>query len=367
MKLKVIAILLMGFFSVNAFSAETKKATKTVRGPAKKTEKVIVKEPVKQPIKEIAVGTVIDGFESGDWTPANGEGAVIKVSMVPGKDGKALQIDYDLKESKQWVSVSKNIDPISDFSRKAIQFCMKDNCKKVNNLEVKLLDEDGTTYGFRLPIKNLDNWETVTTDISDFSYWWGGDNKLGPIKRIEFAIGYKDGDAGMILLDNLKIVPSTKKNYETGLLNSCDSLDGWINEGSEGTSSKLSLIPGKVNQAVSLDYDIGSADGWVQFHKNFLIKLTNKSVFGFFLKWSGNQNNIEFKLADKDNSTFGKKFENLQKKDEWQLIEIPVSELTYFFGGDKELDMNNIAGIWIAVTKSQGGKGSVAIDQLSFE
>src|SRR5947207_1376531 len=108
-----------------------------------------------------AAGKVLDGFEANDWGTSNGEGATVKTMNVPGKVGQALQVDYDLKDSKQWVQIGKDI-AIDSIEGQAIQFYMKVAGDKTNNLEVKLVDADGTTYGAKKALKATKDWQQVT-------------------------------------------------------------------------------------------------------------------------------------------------------------------------------------------------------------
>ncbi|MBI4218433.1 MAG: CIA30 family protein, partial [Elusimicrobia bacterium] len=83
--------------------------------------------------------------------------------------------------------------------------------------------------------------------------------------------------------------------------------------------------------------------------------------------WTGEENNFEFKIVDRDNTNYGKKF-RLSRGNEWQQIKIPFSELTYWWGGDdKEFDMKNLKSVWLAVSVPKGGEGSILIDTFSLE
>ncbi|MBI3012375.1 MAG: CIA30 family protein [Elusimicrobia bacterium] len=347
-----IALLL----TVECAAAEQKMTEKS--GSAIPVTKLVIKE------------TILDGFEANDWLPANSDAATIKTGVVPGvgKVGKALQMDYDLKNNTQWVSLIKDI-PVSDYEGKAVRFYLKTLAEKTNNLEIKLVDEDGTNFGMKLPLKSSDTWEMVTIDLTDFSYWWGGDKKLGPITQIGFAISAGEGGTGTVILDDLKLVSSWRKlqdKVKAGVIDACDSLDGWKAEMDSGATAKLVQSPGVEKQAAGMEYNFGSGK-WVQMHKGYNVDLTDKSVFTFFLKWTGEENNFEFKIVDRDNTNYGKKF-RLSRGNEWQQIKIPFSELTYWWGGDdKEFDMKNLKSVWLAVSVPKGGEGSILIDTFSLE
>lgn len=314
-------------------------------------------------VSAAATGTMLDDFEANDWAPSTGEGATLRSSHVDGKVGKGLLLEYDLKDTKQWVSVLKEI-PMAGYNGKALQFWLK--CAgKTNTLEIKLIDEDGTNYGYKLPTKTLD-WQLITIDLVDFAYWWGGDPKLGFVKQLGFAISQVEGGAGTVLVDELKLIPSEKKFMKAGIVDSCDSVVGWKSEGDLGAIQSLSVIPGKDKDAVLLNYNLAEAN-WVQMYKMVPMEFTPQGVLSMWVRWTGDRNTVEIKVADKDDSNFGKKYESLDKPGEWQELRIPMSELSYLYGGDKELNMQYIKGIWIAVSRNVGGKGMLAVDNITLK
>ena len=328
--------------------------------------------PVKVSVPESGsfaeLGTLLDGFEANDWIPSCSDGATVKIRYPAGKFGKAISIDYSLKDNKQWAAVIKDIS-VPPVETKAIQFYVKHTGGKKNKLEVKLVDEDGTNYGYKLDLKGEMDWEKVTLDATDFVYWWGGNAKLDAIKQVGFAVSPDEAGSGSVLIDELRLVPSKNvaaDKIKAGTIDDCESTQGWKVEFDQGANGVLNTWFGKDKDSLVLKYDLGSGN-WVQMHKLQPIEFSPNSVISFWLKWTGDINSVEFKVADFDRSNFGKKFENLSNPDQWQEIKIPVSELTYLYGGDNQLDSKNIIGIWIAVTKLKGGKGTLAIDSIRLQ
>lgn len=343
MKSRIIAVLFLLGFVLHGFAADKKSAK---QDPSK-------------------TGTLLDGFEINDWLPSLANQTSLKTLLVSGKEGKALELDYDLKETKQWVQISKEI-AIPSMDGQALQFYLKAMGKK-NNLEIKLVDEDGSNFGYKMPLKTEGQWELMTVSFPEFSYWWGGDATLQGVKQIWIAVSSLDGGAGTVALDELRLVPWQQTKVKWGLIDACDSLEGWKADGDQGTSTKLNLVPGKEGKAVELEYDLAGGK-WLQMCKNIPITLNPKASFKFFFKYTGDANLLEFKIADKDQSTFGKKisFSDL-KPGVWQPVKISVSDLSYWWGGDDKLDMENVKGVWFGVTPEKGSKGTIAIDQLTIE
>ncbi|OGR97747.1 MAG: hypothetical protein A2902_03720 [Elusimicrobia bacterium RIFCSPLOWO2_01_FULL_64_13] len=313
-------------------------------------------------------GYVLSGFEANDWLPAFAEGTEMKVVLTGGEDGRALEISYNLKEPGQWVSITRGLE-FPDHDRKAVEFLYKSDSQLKNDLEIKLIDEDGTNFGHKLPIEFSRTWRKVHIDLTDFAYWWGGDPVLGKVKQVAFAVSGGRKGAAAVDLDDLRLVDSLKKfppKIKSGLVDDCESAKDWIAEAGEGASAKLSETEGKEGKAILLSYDIGGGPNWVQISRMAPMELAPGSVFSFDLKWGGKKNVVEFKVADNDNSTFGKKFENLSNAGQWQEVRVPVSELTYWWGGNDNLDMAKVKGIWFAISQIEGGQGTVAIDKIEL-
>lgn len=363
-----INLVVLAFFAAAAWTAPAWAAQKKSKA---KMDKSSMGDSMKGSEKaDVAdeVGVLLDGFEANDWVPSSAEGAAIRTNYVPGKFGKALSIDYDIKNNQQWVAVIKDL-PVPSIDRKAIQFYVKHSGDKKNKLEVKLIDEDGTNYGYKADLKPNSDWEKITLDATDFVYWWGGNPKLDTIKQFGFAVSPEEGGIGSVLIDELRLVPSKNRLTEkikVGLVDDCESTKGWKSESDQGATASLNTWFGKEKDSLVLKYDLGTGN-WVQMYKMQPLEITPKTVISFWMKWTGEANAVEFKIADFDRSNFGKKFETLSNPDQWQEINIPVSELAYLYGGDKELDGKSVIGIWIAVTKVKGSKGTLAIDSIKLQ
>lgn len=373
----VLLVLVLTLGSSLSWSALlNKKQTDKKAGEIKKeipAKSAPAKSATETAASKVSKEIVLDGFEANDWLPASAEGTIIKTTLVPGMGqiGKSLQIDYDLKDSGQWIAIAKDIS-LGDVQGKSFRFYLKSKSLKTNNLEIKLIDEDGSTFGYKLPLDSADAWGLVTIDASDFSYWWGGDKTLGKVIQVGYAISAGNGGSGTVSLDDLRLASSSmgiKGKVSSGEVDNCDTLERWKIEGDGGTAYKLLMSMGKEKQAIGMEYDFGSGR-WVQIFKALPIELTEKSVFKFYLKWTGEDNNLEFKVLDQDNSNFGKKMplSSYGAADSWIEVKIPISELGYWWGGDdKILDMKNIKSVWFAVSVPKGGKGSLWLDSISLE
>lgn len=305
---------------------------------------------------------LLDNFLKVDWSTAKDNSSEVKLSQVAGPGGSALRMSYDLKNGK-WVAISKGF-VIDDFKGKAISFQMKSKGAN-NNLEVKLVDEDGTNYGVKRPVlTESEDWTTVNLSEADFSYWWGGDPALGPIKAIYFAVSAGDGGAGEVIVANLQMGTASKEGHigKGGLIFDGQSKEGWMVAKGEGSSLALEVVPGeKGAKAMALKYMI-PAGQWVSVRRNLSadISATPNQRLVLRMKGEGDPCDVEIKLIDRDDSTFGKVFSGAAGTGAWTDVSIPLSEFAYMWGGDSNLDVSLIRYLDIAISGS-GGTGKVMV------
>lgn len=152
-------------------------------------------------------GILVDGFEVvEDWIPESGDGCTITTKAVPGKKGKAVEITYDLADTKQWIAVHN----FYDFDPKKggmFKFWIK-GTGSVNNLEFKLVDVDGSNFLKTFAgMTKRKNWTPVVIPLKSLEYGWGGDKKLDMVTQVWIAITVNQAKKGVVVLDNLEFIP----------------------------------------------------------------------------------------------------------------------------------------------------------------
>ncbi|MBN1385205.1 MAG: hypothetical protein JW983_10025 [Elusimicrobia bacterium] len=154
--------------------------------------------------KKAGAEGILDDCESADrWSIDGWKGTTYKLSTVEGKKGKALMLDYNLADTEQWVQVDKDFD-ISLNNDYNFSFYFKREGSK-NNLEFKLVDADGSVFGKKFEkIKSGKKWQKLAIGPGDLKYLWGGDEKLGKVKKIYFAVSAGSGGKGRIYVDELE-------------------------------------------------------------------------------------------------------------------------------------------------------------------
>lgn len=308
---------------------------------------------------------LLDNFIKVDWSPAKDNSSEIKLSQVAGPGGSALRISYDLKNGK-WVAANKGF-AIDDFKGKAISFQMKSSGAN-NNLEVKLVDEDDSNFGVKRPIlTESKDWTTVTLSEADFSYWWGGDPTLGRIKDIYFAISAGDGGAGELMIADLRMGQASKEGNigKGGVIFNGQSKEGWMVAKGEGATIGLDMGAGENGKAMVLKYSI-PAGQWVSIRRAINADLSSGNQrLVFRLKGEGDPTDLEIKLVDRDDSTFGKVFSGMSGNGKWVDVSIPLTDFAYMWGGaDNKLDVSLVRYLDIAISGAQGGAGKVSISDI---
>lgn len=313
-----------------------------------------------------AEGRVLDNFIKADWSPARDSSSEIRISLAAGPEGSAIKVAYDLKNGK-WVALSKGF-AIDEFKGKAISFKMKAKGAN-NNLEVKLVDEDGTNYGVKRPLlSETEGWSALTFNEADFSYWWGGDPVLGRIKDIYFAISAGDGGAGEMLISDLRMGVASKDGNigKGGMVFDGQTKDGWMGAKGEGSTLTLETGPGeKGKKAMAMKFSI-PAGQWVSIRRAISADLSSGSPkMTLRLKGEGDPCDVEVKLIDRDDSTFAKIFPGMTGNGKWEEVVIPFSEFNYMWGGDSELDQSLIRYLDIAISGA-GGAGKLWVSEIKI-
>jgi hypothetical protein len=123
----------------------------------------------------------------------------------------------------------------------------------------------------------------------------------------------------------------------------------WNIEKYEGNS----LTVAQSSEGTVMDFRMPVQGQWVQIWKELDKDAKDPQSLVFSFQYKGPGQTLEVKLVDDDGSTFGKKIELLPVKIGWSDIILPVSDLSYFWGGDKTL--GHIVRIYFAVAGTGDG------------
>lgn len=303
-----------------------------------------------------------------DWHADVDAGASAQIKAAAGKDGQALELDFDFAQS-QWVQVWKRIElNLSEAQYFKIIF---QGAGSGNNLQIKLVDQDGSTFGVTLEgMVPVDQWTEVEIPLANFQHFWGGDNKLNKesLRKIYIGLTRADGGKGTFLIDGVQFSKNQTGQSgggATGVSLDMESSSGYTAGGESGSATTLNVVEGHTGKGLQIQYDFGTGT-WLQIQKNVQWNIKPYNHIVFWYKTAGAVNNLQIKIVDRDGSTFGATFEGLAPSDGWVEVKLPLNELNYFWGGDAQLDGTDVRKFFFAVTKNEGGAGTVDVDELKF-
>ncbi len=166
-----------------------------------------------------ASSVILDSFDTLDgWSTSASEGAHVKLQLVPGPNGSAMRIDYDLSRGRGYVILHKAF-PLDLPANYAFSFQLRGEGPH-NDFEFKTVDPAGQRVWWRkerdysFPVE----WQKVTIRRSRLEFAWGRTNAdLTKLGSIEIAIVANEGGQGTVWLDDLafeKREPTSTEHLE---------------------------------------------------------------------------------------------------------------------------------------------------------
>ena len=126
-------------------------------------------------------------------------------------------------------------------------------------------------------------------------------------------------------------------------------------------------VSGKKGDALEMIYKMNDG-GWIGMWRAADRDLSDARGIAFMYRGEGSSNSLEFKLEDGDGSNFGAMVEGKSNAGSWTIVEMPFSNLKYWWGGDEDLDTSSIK-VHFAVSKKdgdEGGEGKIIIDRVEL-
>lgn len=187
---------------------------------------------------------------------------------------------------------------------------------------------------------------------------------------------------GKVYIDNVRFTgPGSSSEGPISVLDKMDEpapISGWQNYGCDEdkgvTTTSLDTVSGQDGRALQLTYKFnrGDTDDWVVIERDWGRNIAGSDSFRFKYKGTGNDNNLELRVMDKNGTIFAKKIYDVTNTEgEWKSATVPYEELSLlksgtYSNGDiaDELDLKKIEGISFVVSRGEGGSGTLVIDQL---
>jgi hypothetical protein len=151
------------------------------------------------------------------------------------------------------------------------------------------------------------------------------------------------------------------------LLDSFDDLSGWTAIASGQARSAISPTPGRVGNALRLDFDFHGGGGFVVARRALVAELPESYEFSFDICGHGPDNIFEFKLVDATNQNVWRwRVEAFVLSQDWQTVRIKSSDIQFAWGPLGGGPPRDIAALELVVAAGPGGQGEVRIGDLRF-
>lgn len=152
------------------------------------------------------------------------------------------------------------------------------------------------------------------------------------------------------------------------VLDDFSNISDWVINASDMVQLTPSLAQGKEGTALRLDYDFTAGSGYGGVQKIFNLKMPSNYQFSFDIKADSPNNTLEFKLIDKSgDNVWWVNLYNFNFPKEWTKLTFKKRNIVKAWGPLNLAKPDEVYKIEIIVTSVNGGKGTVYIDNLTFE
>ena len=165
----------------------------------------------------------------------------------------------------------------------------------------------------------------------------------------------------------LIIATLTAVDAQERMLDNFENKEGWSYNVSDGVTLSLTNEKGISGNAIRIDYDFAKGTGFGGIQKLFPINLPDNYEFTFWLKAESPSNNFEIKFIDSTgNNVWWVNNRNYSFPGGWQKIKIKKRHIEFAWGPTVDKELKRVDRIEFTVASFVGGKGTLWIDDLSF-
>ncbi|MBN1384386.1 MAG: beta galactosidase jelly roll domain-containing protein [Elusimicrobia bacterium] len=144
-------------------------------------------------------GKIIDDFsDPRAWKTVSDNNIPLKLKSGGKNEGI---FEYTLDKGI-WTSFKKGSGIPAGLNGADISLELKTE-GPANNLEFKLIDNDGSVFGWRTDSVRFAEYSKITFSSSELEYLWGGDKTLDVVSFIEITISKTEGGKGKMYIKNL--------------------------------------------------------------------------------------------------------------------------------------------------------------------
>lgn len=153
------------------------------------------------------------------------------------------------------------------------------------------------------------------------------------------------------------------------LLDGFEAIDGWKVIEADGVKLAIAREErGEKGACIRLDYDFTRGSGYGIIRKEFNLPLSANYRFGYSIRGEGPSNTVEFKLLDESgDNVWWLNERNFAFPKEWRRVEVPRRKVSFAWGPSGGAKLEKMRWLEIAITSFNGGKGTVWLDELTYE
>ncbi len=156
-------------------------------------------------------------------------------------------------------------------------------------------------------------------------------------------------------------------NADTVVLDNFEKLEGWSTLASNGVDVEIAQDQGVEGMAMRVDFDFHGNSGYLIVRKELPMRLPSNFAFGFQLRGDAPNNAFEIKLIDPSAQNVWRSYHReFEFPYLWRSMSVKRRHLDFAWGPGGD-NLQEIGSLEFAISSGTGGKGSIWIDQLTFD
>lgn len=132
-----------------------------------------------------------------------------------------------------------------------------------------------------------------------------------------------------------------------------------------GTHIAVSTPTVNGSKCLRIQYDLSRGER-VECFAPVTVNLARCDRVRLVFQGEGSANTLDIRVTDADGSTVGYTWPDRTKSPPWTASEIPLDEMTHFGGGDGFMDWTRVTTIQFTISKSNGGRGQITLQEIKF-
>jgi hypothetical protein len=142
----------------------------------------------------------------------------------------------------------------------------------------------------------------------------------------------------------------------------------WTSLPASGVIMKLSTEPGETGRALRVDFDFQKGGGYAVLHRALDLALPANYRFTVRVRGATAPQNFELKLIDAGGeNVWWKNRRDFVFPRDWETVATRKRQIEFAWGPEGGGELRRVAAIEFAITAGSGGKGTVWLDELTFE